>query len=387
MKNILNKINLRLNEVFALVELTLAAVISLFVRKKNIWLICERGTDARDNGFWFYKYVKDHHPEIYPIYIISEDSPDRQKILDNGFQIINYKSFKHIVYLVKAQVLISTHKNGFSPWQYSSFFKSRWILGRKKTVSLRHGIGIHYTPILHKNDANLSLIISGSAVEHKFIIENYGYNSIEAVYTGLPRFDNLVDESQNDNLILVMPTWRKYLDKGNIADSEYVRTFKSLLTSSKLNDILDKNNYKLIFYPHHEIQPYIGIFKNSVNNPRVIIADKGHYDVQNLLKKSKLLITDYSSVFFDFAYMRKPVIYYQFDEQRYHKEHYQKGYFDYTNGFGPCVNDESAVLNELERLIINGFKIDKKYLEVVYQHFKYSDQNNSRRVFAAISKL
>ena len=46
---------------------------------------------------------------------------------------------------------------------------------------------------------------------------------------------------------------------------------------------------------------------------RIIIADWKKYDVQGLLKESALLITDLSSVFMDFAYMRKPMIYYQFD--------------------------------------------------------------------------
>ena len=61
-----------------------------------------------------------------------------------------------------------------------------------------------------------------------------------------------------------------------------------------------------------------------------------NYDVQDLLKRSKILITDYSSVFYDFAYMKKEVIYYQFDYNDFFKKHYEIGNFNFEkNGFGP----------------------------------------------------
>ena len=68
---------------------------------------------------------------------------------------------------------------------------------------------------------------------------------------------------------------------------------------------------------------------------RIIIADM-KYDVQQLLKESLLLITDYSSVFFDMMYMNKPVNFYQFDEKQYRKSHYKEGYLNYQN-VGPVT--------------------------------------------------
>ena len=44
-------------------------------------------------------------------------------------------------------------------------------------------------------------------------------------------------------------------------------------------------------------------FQTSSDN--IILADWKNYDIQELLKESAFLITDYSSVFMDFAYMRK----------------------------------------------------------------------------------
>ena len=47
---------------------------------RELWLVCERGNDARDNGYWFYRYLKEEHPEINARYVIETDSADRAKI-------------------------------------------------------------------------------------------------------------------------------------------------------------------------------------------------------------------------------------------------------------------------------------------------------------------
>lgn len=385
-KKIIDIIKLRFAELWAVFQLLLAWIFSLYLLKKDIWLICERGTDARDNGFWFYKYLMNEHPEINAYYIISKDSPDRDKLCKLGFKLIRYQSFKHLIYLVKAKYLISTHKNGYSPWPYPFIFRKKYMLGNKRTISLRHGIGIHYTPQLIKEDANFSLIISGSKIEYQYILDNYGYTHDEVKYTGLCRFDNLRD-FKTKKVVLIMPTWRRYLNKNNICESNYYHTFIKFLNNKRLKDISAQYGYQFIFYPHHELQPYLPEFAKNVNNKDIIIASKYKYDVQELLKTSAILITDYSSVFFDFAYMNKPVLYYQFDEKEYHSEHYQKGYFDYHNGFGPCLSNEDELINELIRILDNNCKVDKLYSNRIATHFAYNDDNNCKRVFEAIINL
>jgi len=78
---------------------------------------------------------------------------------------------------------------------------------------------------------------------------------------------------------------------------------------------------------------------------------------------SSLLITDYSNLFFDFAYLKKPIIYTQFDYEEYRKTQYKKGYFDYTiHGFGPvCYNLECTITKIISKLAGN-CNLEKKYL-------------------------
>ena len=58
-----------------------AEIVSLFVKRdpryKDLWIVSERGIDARDNGYHFFKYLRNAHPEINSVYIISKDSPGR----------------------------------------------------------------------------------------------------------------------------------------------------------------------------------------------------------------------------------------------------------------------------------------------------------------------
>ena len=101
------------------------------------------------------------------------------------------------------------------------------------------------------------------------------------------------------------------------------------------------------------MQPYIDYFQ-ICGNEHITICSENDYDVQYLLKSAALLITDYSSVAFDFAYMKKPIIYYQFDESLYYKKHYERGYFDYDKmRFGRKVNDVSDLLFEIKKIINN----------------------------------
>lgn len=55
---------------------------SLFYnRNRGVFLVSERGTDARDNGYHFFKYLKEKHPELEAYYVIDRASPDYKKVL------------------------------------------------------------------------------------------------------------------------------------------------------------------------------------------------------------------------------------------------------------------------------------------------------------------
>ncbi|MDD7182833.1 CDP-glycerol glycerophosphotransferase family protein [Peptostreptococcus porci] len=114
------------------------------------------------------------------------------------------------------------------------------------------------------------------------------------------------------------------------------------------------------------------------------MADREEYDVQTLLKESLMMITDISSVAFDFAYMKKPLVYYQ----KVPDDKYNKGYFDYIeDGFGEVILDEENLIDTIESYFNNGFEMKDKYVKRVDESFNIRDNNNSQRIFDAIIDL
>ena len=52
----------RINQLKTLLALKVLLFLSRIIKSDKCWVICERGTDARDNGWHFYNYIKKHHP-------------------------------------------------------------------------------------------------------------------------------------------------------------------------------------------------------------------------------------------------------------------------------------------------------------------------------------
>lgn len=363
----------------------------IFLNNRNIWLISERGTDARDNGYWFYRYLRESHPEIEAIYVITPISSDYKKVASLG-KTVAYNSFFHGVLYYCADFVIGTHPGCGQPkWRAIHALERRCNIALKgKRVFLQHGITKDMIYELTADVLQTDLFICGAKPEYDYILEHYGFSENIVKYTGFARFDNLEimdkDRDRNEKIILLMPTWRHQLSdvsKEEFLNSQYFHQYQAILNSSDIFCLLERFECRLIFYPHYEIQKWIDEFSSTSN--RVIIAKFEDYDVQELLKMSDILVTDYSSVFFDMAYMKKETIFFQFDYEEYRKMHYQVGYFNYSDSFGPVVSTGDAVLNELEKYLTYG--VDEQYTNNMNNYFVYRDKFNRDRIFNEMKQI
>lgn len=387
----MKKISTRAKQLYIIIKYYIILVISIFIKvDNNIWLISERGDEARDNGYFFYKYLKQNIKDITVKYVITKNSVDISKI--DKKDIVYYQSFKHILYYIKAKYLISTHIQGYSPEfrSFSRLSKYNIFYKKGKEIMLQHGIT--KSPIdnlYYKNNKKLKMFVCGAKPEYDYIKEEFGYDENVVKYTGFARFDTLITKS-NSNKILLMPTWRTYLyglTAEEFKESEYFKFYNKLINDERIVNTLKKNKLELIFYPHYEMQRYLDTFENK-NDIYIKLAHKEDYDVQQLLIECAYLITDYSSVYFDFAYMKKPMVFVQFDKDEYLKKHYRKGYFDYEkDGFGPVFYDYEAAVNEIIMNIKSKFKNDEKYINRSKKFYVYNDKNNCERIYKEILKL
>lgn len=359
----------------------------IYNKNREVYLVSERGTDARDNGYHFFKYLRRQHPEIEAYYVIDKNSPDYDKVARFG-KTLQWKSMRHRFIFIGAKYKISTHIMGFSPNIdfYNKMNEVFPLVGKK--IFLQHGIIKDDLPQLYEEKTKLDMFVCGAKPEYDFIRSKFHYKNGEVKYTGLARYDALSNYS-TENQILIMPTWRMYFNNQTneeIEQSVYVKAWNDILSNERLIEKLKERNLTLFFYPHYEMQKHISLFKSSSDH--VVIADFASYDVQDLLKKSKLLITDYSSVFFDFAYMMKPCIYYQFDLNEFTEHHYGRGYFNYEkDGFGRVVSDSETLIEEIIKIINRNYELEERYRGNICRFFQKHDTNNCQRIFEEICKL
>lgn len=377
-------------------ELCLMAFFKLFgavcrccsAKYRELWLVCERGNDARDNGYWFYRYLKEKHPEINARYVIGADSADRAKIEALG-GMVPRGSFSHYLAYYCADFLIGTHVQPCAPDLILFYhLAGKGIRARGKQVFLQHGIIKDEMEWLHRKNMYMDLFVCGAKPEYEYIRDTFGYPEHVPQYVGLARFDNLIRAERKEKMILVMPTWRgsHYPTGEAFRKTAYYEHFQSLLCCKELEQLLEQQDYRLVFYPHIEMQKDSRRFKSG--SDRITIVSKETHDVQKLLMDCALLVTDYSSVFFDVAFLRKPVVYYQFDEEEFRKYHYQKGYFDFRrDGFGPVCTTQEALLEALTESFENGMEMQTEYAQRTERFFPLHDGNNCRRTFEAIARL
>lgn len=374
--------------------MTAALLIKPFYKKKyaGTWLVCEEPAEARDNGYHFFKYMCEKQPQQKCYYAIKRNSVDVKKVQELG-DVIEYGSIQHWLAYFLCEYNISSQKGGKPNAAMCAFMEMN---GRFKpqNVFLQHGITKDHAEWLYADKCNFTYFITAAVPEDQMIREDYGYLDGVVQLTGFPRYDALNNVKTKKNRVLIMPTWRYWFNlkskggddvKEDFRYSNYLNKWLDFLNDKDLEKMILEKNLEVIFFLHRNMQKYIDAFDNVSNH--VIIASWKKYDIQELLKSSAIMVTDYSSVFFDMIYMQKPILFYQFDEAEYRKYQYQEGWFDYhDNTFSESYAEKNELIEKLREYVEKDFDVDDKYREGCNKIFKYIDDNNSKRVFELLSK-
>lgn len=388
----------KFKDLFAIFIFIVALPFALFfklinkIKKRTLYLICESPDTARDNGYHLYKFIRENYPQEYCFYAINKKGSDFKRI-EKYDNIIEYNSFKHWVYYLAANINISTQKSG-NPNPPLFYVLQVYGIWKNKRVFLQHGMVINDAPWLYYKETKFRLFLCSGNEEIKFVQKKFGYPKENIVLTGLARYDKLEIKNPNSKQILLMPTWREWIGtETNILnktdkfiDTLYYKKYQSLINNSKLLKYLEIQNIKLYFYPHLNMQKFNDKFGSNSKNVKIVSNED--IDIQELLISSSLMITDYSSVCMDFSYMRKPVIYYQFDQDEFRKKQYDEGYFKYNkNGFGDCLYTENEVVDKIIEYVENNYKLEEKYDRRIENFYTYKDKNNCERIYKEILKI
>ena len=145
----------------------------------------------------------------------------------------------------------------------------------------------------------------------------------------------------------------------------------------------EKYGYRIAFFPHPTLQPFEDLFVHG--DSVSVVSPNSSY--REIYQKGSLLVTDYSSMVFDFAYMKKPVLYTQFDKEEFFSgEHVcTAGYFDYErDGFGEVEYDLTSTVDRIIDYMANGCQMKPEYRRRVDEFFAYHDRNNCQRVYEKV---
>ncbi|EPV5183300.1 CDP-glycerol:glycerophosphate glycerophosphotransferase [Campylobacter coli] len=352
--------------------------------KSNIWLLMDRDYEADDNAEHLYRYIMQNYPEQQIVFALRKESRDWERLKKEGFKLVKFGSFEFERIIKKVSKVISSHADEYL---------MRYITSRQQFIFLQHGVTQNDIS-KWLNNRKINLFFVSAQMEFDSIVKNYTrykFGQKEVVLTGFARHDALLKNNKtNTKQILIMPTWRHYLSglmignsgirelKDDFKESEYFQKWNLLLNSNTLQKLCEKYSYTVVFNPHPNIIPYLKDF----NIPSYVKIANQSESLQELFCNSSLMITDYSSVAFEMAYLNKPVLYYQFDQEDFFSSHtLQKGYFDYRkNGFGPVVEKEENLLKELEKLFRNNCKPFGVYKENMDLAFAFKDGKCSKRI-------
>lgn len=351
------------------------------MKNRKIYLFMDRRDNTGDNGEHLFRYAIEQNDDVEKYFAVEKDCKEYPKLKkEYGKSILEFGSFRHKFHYMFCDKLISSqgYKNHINPFADKNLKLVQGI-SSPPVYFLQHGVGkYNMTSWLRKYDINFSLLLTVSDLDQKAFVENYNYDEEIIQELGFPRFDNLTNENLKKEIVII-PTWRKEIrTEDDLISSEYFQRWNNLLNNERLLKSARENGYKIVYKPHPNSLKFLNLF----NTENVEVDNKRRF--HDILCESALMITDYSSVNFDFAYLKKPVIYYQYGDDY----HFQGDSLidDEASTFGAVIKKEDELIEKTIDYIENDCKMEEEYVEKVEKFFKYTDKGNCKRVYDWILK-
>ena len=369
-----------------------------FYKNKRIWLMYDKLYKGGDSCEYLYRFCKGKKDGVTRCYIIDKNTSDYRQMKKDGLHPVKTGSIKHKMAFLNADIALITNSQTF-PFNGYSLDKSRFIrdLCNFPTMCLQHGLSVQKCAMAQQRIIdNTRMYFIASKYEEKNLNNHaYSYAGTDILrMTGIGRYDGLINNDQKQ--ILITPTWRMYnampvtTSEGeqrsynpDFKNTVYYRIYNDLINDQKLIETAKRTGYKIKYLLHPILSAQVDDY---TPDPYVeVISSVGDMSYEKILTESSLMVTDYSGVQFDFAYMKKPLVYFHPDEL---PAHYDDGGFFYdTMGFGEICTTSQQLVDTLCAYMESGCQMKPEYIARVDDFYHYDDHNNCRRIYDEIMKF
>ncbi len=358
----------------------------------------------KDNNLFIFGATKQNKYHGNPKYLFEYLSKNKYKNSKSVFLTSNEEIFKALVKKglevemrpLKKFILLLRAKYIFieaTPHDVAPFYI---LFGNFNIINLWHGTPLKkiesdskhlnkfYLFATKCNNKKYSFIIAADFKTAEYISSAFENRSV--IVSGYPRNDTFFDKTISEVLPEKM---RKFENYSRVIS--YIPTFRdntqfqpfSEECLHKIDNICKLKNYAFLIKEHPNVQCV-----KIHNKTNIFQVSSDIDDVQMLLNISDIIITDYSSVMFDFALTNRPIIFYNFDLDSYLISD-RELYFDYKQNLpGPFAEDEGTLTQLISN--IDDWANDKVYKNK-YAQFKnrfnfYQDGDSSKRIIEFIDK-
>ena len=386
-----------MSKINALINMIISYIIYPFKKSefnnRNIWLIGGHAGDIYDdNSKFLYEYILRNHKDVEIYWVINKDSKVKDKI--PGKTLIK-GSLKNYLYYYNAKVIVFSHAPSadIAPYNFAVPVLNKFHK-RVFKVFLNHGaisfkkrkpMNAKLKKMIDNLMKSYNMTTAISKFERDIMVNEWKMRDDAVCIVGSARQDNLpLDTKPEGKNILYMPTWRDWIKFGDteFTQTEYFKNIMDFLNDKRLNDVLEKNDVNIKFYMHHLMHEFIDDIKSNITGKKIIFLDKD-VTVADEITSSIANITDYSGVAIDFLYMNRPILFYQFDKEKYKDE--VDSYIDLDKEmFGYVAYNKDEAVNELVKLIECEFKVKQNQEDARNKFFRYNDNNNCERIYNTI---
>lgn len=357
------------------------------VQQKLVMFESFLGKQYSCNPRAIYEYMKSHHPE-YRMYW-SVDKRYTKVFEEAGVPYVHRFSIAWLFKMTRARYWVTNSRMPlWIPKLKHTIYLQTWhgtplkkLAADMKEVHMPGTDTESYKKNFLAESSKWDYLISPNAYSTEIFARAFNVDPAKIIETGYPRNDILYNGNNYDTIIslkkqmklpldkkviLYAPTWRddEYYSKGKYK-------FDLHLNLDKMREKLGQE-YVILLRLHYLISENLDL--SSYEGFAYNFSD--YSDISHLYLVSDLILTDYSSVFFDYANLKRPMLFYVYDIDNY-RDKLRGFYFDFEKTApGPLMKTTDEVIANIQALDYNESKMNAFY----DQFCSIEDGEASRRV-------